>query len=92
MKLQLIKEREEKAEALGDAERQSVAIQEKLKKEIASVVEETEKRMTKTMEEQLHSVLPVFLLSCFRCLKQERNFHLIIHLRLQKHINVVSGV
>lgn len=77
LKLQLIKEREEKAEALGEAERQSVAIQEKLKKEIHSVVEETEKRMTKTMEEQLHSVLSLFLLSCFRCLKQERHLQCI---------------
>lgn len=67
-KIQLLKEHESKIELLGEAERNSVAAQDKLKKEIASIAAETEKKMNAQMEEQLHSVQqPHPLLACLDC-------------------------
>lgn len=57
LKEQLIKEQAEYKEALGESERNSIAIQERLKKEIHTKVDETRQEMTKLMEEQLHAVL-----------------------------------
>ncbi|CAK9270841.1 unnamed protein product [Sphagnum jensenii] len=55
LKEQLIKEQAEYKEALGESERNSIAIQERLKKEIHTKVDETRQEMTKLMEEQLHA-------------------------------------
>lgn len=64
-KIQLLKEHESKIELLAEAERNLVAAQDKLKKEIASIAAETEKKMNAQMEEQLHSVQqPHPLLAC----------------------------
>jgi len=57
LKEQLIKEQAEYKEALSESERNSIAIQERLKKEIHTKVDETRQEMTKLMEEQLHAVL-----------------------------------
>lgn len=42
---------------VGEAERASYAAQEKMRKQMETIVAETEARMTETMELQLHAVM-----------------------------------
>ena len=42
---------------VGEAERASYAAQEKMRKQMETIVAETEARMTKTIELQLHAVI-----------------------------------
>lgn len=68
-RMALLKERESKVEMLGEAERASYAAQEKMRKQMETIVAETEARMTKTIELQLHAVIffTVLPLGSFSC-------------------------